>query len=539
VTLRECTRKLCGHALEQIVQSGDDFVYTRRMFLLPLGHQENTVRRLPWISLGILLTCVAMQIYASAVEPSLQRALVSLLEERFTLEQKLIAEHLARDPSDGKKAPDVEGLLQHLSQGIDPRALRKVFASDEAEQIAKLKAGRLTEPGDERFTRYQAIEDDLKAVEAQMPAMRFGYKPAEGGLRSMLTSIFAHIGWLHLIGNMWFLYLVGCNLEDRWGGWQFSAFYLIAGCVAAGAFGVMHAGSMEPLIGASGAVAGAMGAFMVCYARTRVKMFYVYILFIKPRWGTFRVPTWFVLGLWMAQQLVMTVFEARAGSAVAYSAHAAGFAFGVIVALLLRATGVDEALDRASARAAEGPTWEAHPSYLRAMEACDRQDHETARTLLHDLLKESPEHANGHEMLLDMYFEGKTADDDLFDVDLALPFLIDHYHKTRLDEPLVALYRRLRHQLPAYGLTDQELLRVATAAHHGKESVLVIAAVTEMMTEHPASTALARAMLLAAEVQGRSGAPDLQRDTLQRIVDQFPEHACAKLARDELASSAV
>jgi hypothetical protein len=127
----------------------------------------------------------------------------------------------------------------------------------------------------------------------------------------------------------------------------------------------------------------------------------------------------------------------------------------------------------------------------------------------------------------------------LFDVDLSLPFLIEHYHKSRMDEPLVALYRRIRHSMPAYGLTDQELLRIATAAHHRKENALVITAVTELMTEHPASTALPRALLLAAEVQARAGAGDLQRDTLQRIADKFPEHACAKLARDELSRLAV
>lgn len=511
------------------------FGYTRRVFLLPIAHQESTVRRLPWISVSILLLCVALQIYVSAAQPAIDRELTALLEERLALEQKLLAEHAGP----AAQRQDIESLLHQLSDGIDPRELRDFIKGDEALLLRKLMAGELTEPGDVRFARYQAIEDDLRAVEARSPAMVLGYKPAKGGLWSMLTSIFAHIGWLHLIGNMWFLYLVGCNLEDRWGSWQFLAFYLIAGCLAAGAFGALHAGSMSPLIGASGAVAGAMGAFMVCYARTRVKFFYVYILLIKPRWGTFRAPTWAVLGLWLAAQVLMTIVEAHAGSSVAYSAHAAGFAFGAIVALLLRATGVDEALDRASAQAAEGPSWEAHPVYVRAMDALDRQDYETARSRLHKLLEESLDHPGGHEVLLDIYFDGKTPNTELFDVDLSLPFLIEHYHKARLDDPLVALYRRLRHVMPAYGLTDQELLRVATAAHHRKENALVVTAVTEMMTEHRASSALPRALLLAAEAQARTGSLDLQRDTLQRITEKFPEHACARLARAELARSAT
>lgn len=488
--------------------------------------------------MSILAICVAMQVYASALVPQLERELQSLLEERFTLEERLISEHLARMKPD-KKQPKLEELLHQLSQGIDPHALREIFTGDERELIEDLKAGRLTEPGDQRFARYLAIENDIRAVEEQMPVMRFGYRPSIGGLRGMLTSIFAHVDWLHLIGNMWFLYLVGCNLEDRWGRWQFLSFYLAAGCIAARTFGELHAGSPEPLVGASGAVAGAMGAFMVCFARTRVKIFYAYILFIKPRWGTFRAATWVVLGLWLAEQLIMSIVEAKTGSTVAYSAHAGGFTFGALVALLLRKTGVDAALDHASAQAAEGPAWTAHPDYVRAMEARDRQDLAGARDVLLELIKHSPEHAGAHEMLLDVYFDTKNPNEDLGDVDLSLPFLIDHYHKAKMDEPLVALFRRLRQVLPAYGLTDQELLRIATAALHRREFPAVIAAVTEMMSEHPASTALPRAMLLAAEGQGKSGARDLQLDTLQRIADKFPDHACAKLAREELAKLAV
>jgi membrane associated rhomboid family serine protease len=504
------------------------------MLLLPVSHQDNTVRRLPWASMIILVICIVMQAVASAIEPQLERELASLIEERVTLEQRLISEHLERLPPE-QKQPKVEELLQHLAQGIDPQTIREFFTGDEAELLEKLKAGELTEPGDPRFARYRAIEGDIAAVEEQLPDVRFGYRPAIGGLRSMLTSIFAHIDWLHLIANMWFLYLVGCNLEDRWGRWQFMAFYLTAGCIAARAFGVLHPESYQPLVGASGAVAGAMGAFMVIFARTRVKIFYFYVMVFKPRWGTFRAPTWVVLGLWLAEQVVMTIVEVNAGSSVAYSAHASGFAFGLVLALVLRVTGVDAALDHASAQEAEGPSWTAHPDYLRAMEARDRQDLDEARAILLDLLRSSPDHAGAHEMLLDIYFDAKVPQSDLSDVDLSLPFLIDHYHRTKMDEALVALFRRVRHQLPAYGLTDQELLRIATAAHHRKENALVVAIVTELMTEHPASTALPRAMLLAAEVQGKSGARDLQLDTLRRIADKYPEHACARLARDELS----
>lgn len=502
------------------------------MLLLPVSHQDNVVRRLPWVSMGILGVCVVLQIHSSAVEPELERQARVLLEERLRLEHELMNEHLARKIPGGAH-DDIEALLRKLEHG-DSRALDAAVRSA-ADVRSRLKAGELTAPGDPRFMRYQLIEEELKALEAKLPATRFGYRSAEGGLRQMLTSMFAHAGWLHLLGNMWFLYLVGCNLEDRWGRWQFLVFYLVAGCVAAGMFGALHPGSMQSLVGASGAVAGAMGAFLVCFARTRVKIFYAYLLFFTPRWGTFAAPTWVVLGLWLLEQVAMTFLEAMAGSSVAYSAHAAGFAYGALVALVLRASGTDAALDHASERQSEGAAWSEHPTYVVAMEARDRLDHAEARRLLLELVRTQPDHVAAQEALLDLQLDGAAGQAELADVDLCAPPLIEHYHRAGRHEALVALYRRLRKALPSYGLADHELLRVATAAQHRTESALVITAVTELMACHPASPLLPRALLLAAEAQRRSGARELQRGTLERIARCFPEHACAKVARDELA----
>ena len=254
-----------------------------------------------------------------------------------------------------------------------------------------------------------------------------------------------------------------------------------------------------------------------------------------PRWGTFAAPTC-VLGLWLVEQLLMTYVETWTGTAVAYSAHAAGFAFGAIVAGLLRASGADAALDHASGRAANKADWHEHPIYVCAMDARDRLEHDEARRLLLQLISELPQHAGAHEGLLDLYLDGATRSEDLHDVDISVPIVVEHYHRAGMDEALVALYRRIRRLMPRYGLSDQELLRIATAAQHRNEEVLVISAVGELIAEYPRSPVLPRAMLIAAETQGRSGAADLQRETLQRIVSRFPEHACAKLARDELAS---
>jgi outer membrane protein assembly factor BamD (BamD/ComL family) len=259
-------------------------------------------------------------------------------------------------------------------------------------------------------------------------------------------------------------------------------------------------------------------------------MFYALVF----RWGTFHAPAWLMLALWMLEQFVMTLVEVSVeGSRVAYSAHAAGFFFGGSVAFLLRATGIDSQLERASERAADQsrPGWTEHPLYVKAMDLRDRGDHAGAANALTQLVLLAPSHVVGRQELL----EHGLARHDTQSIDLALPYLIDFYHRTHADERLCGIYRELRRARPEYGLTDQELLRIATAAGRRQRSEIVIAAVTELLEQHPHSAAQPRALWIAAEAQARNGSTELQLDTLKRIVERFPDHACATLAREQLA----
>jgi membrane associated rhomboid family serine protease len=151
-------------------------------------------------------------------------------------------------------------------------------------------------------------------------------------LASALTSLFLHGGWLHLLGNMLFLWIFGNNIEDRFGRLRYLLFYLACGVVATYGFALANADSHEALIGASGAIAGVLGAYLVLYPRARVWSL-VPVLFFIP----LRLPAWLVLGLWFLLQWLYTAGYAvsQAGS-VAYLAHVLGFLVGVLVALLVR-----------------------------------------------------------------------------------------------------------------------------------------------------------------------------------------------------------
>ncbi|GAA0679223.1 rhomboid family intramembrane serine protease [Streptomyces cellulosae] len=149
---------------------------------------------------------------------------------------------------------------------------------------------------------------------------------------SVLTAMFLHGGWLHLLGNMLFLWIFGNNIEDRMGHVRFLLFYLVCGYAAAYGFALLNADSGEPLIGASGAVAGVLGAYLVLYPRARVWVLVPFLIFLP-----LRLPAWIVLGLWFALQAVYSTGQGvtDAGT-VAYAAHVVGFVVGMLLAWPLK-----------------------------------------------------------------------------------------------------------------------------------------------------------------------------------------------------------
>jgi membrane associated rhomboid family serine protease len=149
---------------------------------------------------------------------------------------------------------------------------------------------------------------------------------------TIFTSLFLHGGWLHLIGNMWYLWIFGDNVEDRMGSWRFLFFYFASGFVAAVLHSAVMPGSPIPTVGASGAIAGVLGAYALAYPRARV-------LTLIPIFFIFRVvavPALVLLGVWFVYQFVAATLTMDSGSGgVAWWAHSAGFVFGFVVMALM------------------------------------------------------------------------------------------------------------------------------------------------------------------------------------------------------------
>src|SRR6266581_7806610 len=196
------------------------------------------------------------------------------------------------------------------------------------------------------FRRYAAIPKELTSNRQLPLTITSGQPRVEGNqvacplgrpnfdkipALSVLYAMFLHGSWLHILGNMLFLWVFGNNIEDRLGRLRYLFFYLLCGYIATYGFALADPNSTTTLIGASGAIAGVLGAYLVLYPRARVTSLVPFLLFLPVR-----LPAWIVLGSWFVLQwLYYQGAGMGQGSSVAYFAHVAGFIAGVVATILL------------------------------------------------------------------------------------------------------------------------------------------------------------------------------------------------------------
>jgi membrane associated rhomboid family serine protease len=176
-----------------------------------------------------------------------------------------------------------------------------------------------------------AIPRDVLPIFLQV----YGVVPADLRPASLFTSMFLHGSWWHIIGNMWYLWIFGDNVEDRLGHGRFIVFYLLCGILSATGQVMMDPTSSLPTIGASGAIAGVMGAYFVLYPRSRVLTLIPLIIIFE----VIELPAIFLLGFWFLMQLVSAgtvATTANTGGGVAFAAHVVGFVAGLIGVFVFR-----------------------------------------------------------------------------------------------------------------------------------------------------------------------------------------------------------
>ncbi len=314
--------------------------------IVPIGHEQGTVRRQPWATFGLMGLCVAAFLLTHFSNTHQVREGLGLLERA------------------------VHFYAEHPYLNLDPRLVALLGGDPEA-ALGVVRSG-----GSDFATLEQTELDGLTGagftILANTPLRRWGLVPGDFRPFTLLTHLFLHGGWLHLLGNLLFLYLAGPFLEDVWGRRFFTAFYFAAGVLWGAFFDLRYPDLHLPLVGASGAIAGVLGAFLVRHWKRRIRFFYWFGIVFR---GVFSAPAWVMLPLWFGRELasafLVDVLTPGGGAGVAYWAHVSGFGFGVLAAATLRASGwerrfltpavdaqltvADNArLDRALARRLEG-----------------------------------------------------------------------------------------------------------------------------------------------------------------------------------------
>ena len=338
--------------------------------IFPISHERMTARRWPIVTTLLVAACVFVQLLLSSRDGS------------------------STHRDDDARAHALEYFAEHPYLDVKPGVIPELDA--ETVQMAHTAAHALEAPDDDARVAEQAELDARLAaatrVQPSDPYHRFGYVPAHPSVLALFTSQFIHSGWLHLAGNLWFLVFCGMTLEDRWGRVVFPLFYLASGAAAALTHALVFPHDTAPLVGASGAIAGCMGAFAVAFARTRVR--FALLLTLRPR--TFTAPAYVVLPFWAA-------FEALwgwilPGDGTAHLAHVGGFLFGVVAALGLHWSGVDRRLDDSVERAA---ALGGDPRVDEARRLVKRGDAKVALAMLEGLAQEKPDSAHVQEAIAD------------------------------------------------------------------------------------------------------------------------------------------
>jgi membrane associated rhomboid family serine protease len=238
------------------------------------------------------------------------------------------------------------------------------------------------------------LGEQLGQMQAGSILGRYGFNPTQRTAISYLTANFLHAGWMHLIFNMWFLWLAGAVLEDTWGRPLYSGFYLVSGVAALWGYAMVYPNGLLPVIGASGAIASLMGAFLVRFPKTKIQLGFFYWI-LRPRLYRFNAPAYAVLPVWLGMQLLWGVLAGESGG-VAYWAHIGGFGFGAIMALILKYSGIEHKADRAIE---EKIGWSADPHIVKATDLVEKEQFDGAIAELNALIAEKPGSIDAYEML--------------------------------------------------------------------------------------------------------------------------------------------
>lgn len=369
---------------------------------------------------------------------------------------------------------------------------------------------------------HQTLREEYQQHLDKVVSLQYGFRPAQHRMETWVTTMFLHGGVGHLLGNMLFLWLIGCLIEYGCRRWLFAVIYLLGGFAATGLFWFLNADSLIPLVGASGAISGIMGAFAVFYGFKRVRVF----LNLGFYFNYLKFPAIVMLPFWIGNELFQMV--TNAGSHVAYAAHLGGLVGGSALAFVL--TRIPHLLDEEGFEGAEDDP--VQPMVEKALEHMGRLEFGKARELLTAAEALQP----GDEVVLN----------HLFTIDRQSPDA-PQFHATS-QKLLDCLCRRPESHEKAYKIY-REYIKAARPAKLGAAMYLLLCRVfcdigklddakrlvSVLAKKRPDLNEIPSLLLKLAGAYAHEGDRQSRKVCLSYLCKHFPLSSEAQMAKQQLA----
>ncbi len=385
----------------------------------------------------------------------------------------------------------------------------------------KLKNDEIIRPADQIYTEWKDLKTEYEVKRTQLTSLRYGFIPDQKSLLTSFTYMFMHGSTGHLLSNMIFLWIVGCMLEMGLGRLQYAVLYILGGLCAVWLFWLIYMNSTIPLVGASGSIAGLMGAFAVLFGKKRVKIFYslgFYFNYLK-------IPAIILLPIWIGNEIYQ-LFGGGA-SQVAYVAHIGGLIGGSLIGIvcLKLSLGFDQDV------IADTPVDDISPRIEKALQHIAELDLETGRQILEKVLAADPDNIDALTHLFNVY--KLDPDDEKFHrVTKKLIFELTRSYNTY--EKAHQIYNEYIRHTSHPRLSPQLYIHLSmmfAATGHLEKAVKIL---TMLLKKVPDSPGVPTALLKLAGAYSQKGMAMKGNRCLQLICNKYPESTEAQLAHRTL-----
>lgn len=409
---------------------------------------------------------------------------------------------------------------------FDQKTVVKNYLAMQRDELfqQKLKNDEIITPSDPIYADWKDLKTEFELMRSQLTSLRYGFIPKQKSLLTSFTHMFMHGSTGHLVGNMVFLWIVGCMLEMGLGRLQYSVLYIIGGLSAVWLFWLIYMNSNIPLVGASGAIAGLMGAFAVLFGKKRVKIFYslgFYFNYLK-------IPAIILLPIWIGNEF----YQLFGGGSthVAYVAHIGGLIGGALfgIVCLKLSLGFDQDV------IADTPVDEISPQIEKALEHIAELDLEAGRQILEKVLAKEPENIDALTHLFNVY-KLDPEDDKFHQVTKKLIFELTRSYNTY--EKAHQIYNEYIRLTSHPRLSPQiyiQLSMMFAATDHLENAVKIL---TMLLKKVPDFPGVPTALLKLARAYNQKGMAMKGNRCLNLICNKYPESTEAQLAQKTLQSN--